>query len=89
MDAPKCFRCDTRHWSTQSCPSDQRKPATVDAVAEIFAKAEAAGAKVHLSRSLKAASKIPATKQKFDKKAYQRDLMRKRRAELKAATEKS
>ena len=33
MKAPKCYRCDGRHWSTQPCPNKERLTDAINAVA--------------------------------------------------------
>lgn len=85
MDAPKCKLCGDRHWGM--CPGTERreKPSCSSK-----SNASDAAAKTSPSPPPKPDVKSPATVAKrapagsFDRRAYQRELMRKRRAAAKA-----
>jgi hypothetical protein len=74
MEAPKCLKCGTRHWSRQTCPADEgkvTKPAPAPkSVAPPPAKPTPTPAK-----------KVGG----FDRVVYQREYMRRYRARDKGA----
>lgn len=70
MDAPKCLKCGTRHWSRQPCPVDKEQVTKPVPAPKPVAKPAPTPAK-----------KVGG----FDRVVYQREYMRRYRARAKGA----
>lgn len=82
MEKPKCKLCGERHWSRETCKA-AGKPVKI-AMAEPMTQAIGiAVSSEAISREIETAIPPPkkrAARGTFDRNAYQRELMRKRRA---------
>lgn len=89
MEAPKCRLCDERHWGL--CPATKSVSRPVvdrtprDGVGLIPSGKPEGLVGPASERDGATANTKPTHKPKFDRNAYQRDLMRKRRAAEKAS----
>jgi hypothetical protein len=98
MEAPRCLFCGTRHWPRQACPKAKEfARATPIAQSKILKEAvcdsDVVDVKGGSSTSISGSSSrtgyftvsgVDRGKGKFDRTAYQREYMRKRRREMRS-----
>ncbi len=87
MDAPECFKCGKQHWSRERCPADKavrednltvrhEVSPSVRQTVSLCKECE-----LHLKRIAELEAELARLqRQPFDKKTYQREYMRRRRA---------
>ena len=81
MEAPKCSNCEKRHWSTQPCMANNVANKIIDMANEPIRKhVEEQG--VLMGDSIPSSGSTYKYRDTEKRRAYQREYMRKRRANL-------